>query len=71
MRCVLGGLGPLAVGFLTEQADGDIQVGLMLVPVAYLASSAVFYLAEQLFEAQAERQGGDLSVVSQAPRGSS
>ena len=46
IRNLVGGLGPLGVALLNERLGGDLRQAMLLVPAAYLASGAMFMVAE-------------------------
>lgn len=50
MRNIVGGLGPLGVALLSQAMHGDLQHAMVLVPVAYATSGALFFAADRAFK---------------------
>lgn len=56
IRNLVGGLGPISVALLSQQLG--LQQGLMLVPAMYLASGAMFWVAERQFASEPAEPAG-------------
>jgi predicted MFS family arabinose efflux permease len=56
---LIGGLGPVLIGFLSDQLSGygdyALRYALLVLPLIYLAAAVYFYLGSRTIEADAER----------------